>query len=212
MRVPCVRFTVRRVMAAVAVVAVSLAAGSWAAEMRQRRRVFSEWAAYHAAAERAAAEQLETLPWAGVIRIHRFKALFEARRTEAEVKRQRSGWTDAEDKAADGELDRLKQVMEASRSKTRAWVAQHLGELRGHVEEHAGLRRKFEQAAALPRTVSSRHAHPPDHGFACGTAQRYFDETIRRLRSEGASLSDVLPDGDPASARSRTGPRLTPGS
>jgi hypothetical protein len=181
-------------MIAVAVVAVLLAGGIWAEEMRQRRNVLLEWAEYHEAVERDAKDLLWTVPWSHVIRIHRLEAHLKARRAELEDEQGRADWTPDAATAAEEELNRSAEDIRQRISEAKAYLGEHLSMWRKEAEEQAGLKREFERAASRPWSVSLPPAHPPDRGFRCGTMRLEMVQTVKELQSKGASIAEVLPD------------------
>jgi hypothetical protein len=205
------RLTVRWTMAAVAVVAIFVACGTYAEELRQRRKGFLKWAGYHEFAERGARALLERLPWSQVIRIHRLEVNLKARRLEFDEKRQRCVWTPPQTEAAEAELDRLRADLEERRSEARVWVAGRLSELRKEVEAHARLKRMFERAAVRPWTMSSQRFQPPDPEFRCVTGWLSMERIIEQLQSEGVSISRVLSETDCRPAHQGAAPDMKPG-
>ena len=59
MRIPCVRFTVRRMMVAAAVVAIALFSGIWLTRMGRLAGVYEQRALYHAQQELTTREAIE---------------------------------------------------------------------------------------------------------------------------------------------------------
>ncbi len=59
MRLPRVRFTVRRMMVATAVLAISLFSGIWLARMGRLAGIYEQRALYHAQQERATRQAIE---------------------------------------------------------------------------------------------------------------------------------------------------------
>jgi hypothetical protein len=71
MRLPRVRFTVRRVMVATAVQAISLFSGIWLTRMGRLAGIYEQRAVYHAQQERAIRQAIED-QWAHIQRIARY--------------------------------------------------------------------------------------------------------------------------------------------